>query len=179
MGSGGFRKRLQALKLEIGFDDIKGIIVAADNEGLPSDSFKLVRDAIKKAGGYNVPTTPYAVAPKSASAPPIVAMMIPDKDEKGAIESLCLEAMYSAHPLVAECVKTLANCVGANNWNLHTRSLKMKLRVMLSSVCENDPNTGLTHAWSKKGIELIPLGDPIFDRIAQYLAEFPAKVSAL
>jgi hypothetical protein len=84
----GFAPRLRALKTEPGFDELRGILVAADNDDNPTSSFRNVCDQLR-AAGYPVPERPLQ-AIRAPEYPALAVMMLPWADQGGKLESLCL-----------------------------------------------------------------------------------------
>jgi hypothetical protein len=115
------------------------------------------------------------VATGKMGYPPVVVMMLPWEGEIGQLETICLISMRDKFPNLAACEDQFSACTGTDKWK-RNKLEKMKMRAMLTTACEEDPNTSLTHAWSRKN-ELIPLDHACFNRIADFLAQFPAMVS--
>jgi uncharacterized protein DUF3226 len=175
-GIDAFKARLQALKLERGFEAIRGLVIFADNDGDPGSSFGNVRSQVEAAGDFGIPNRPLAVAKSRNQFPSVVIYMMPSEDQKGRLETLCLVSMREAHAAASECIDQLAVCTGADKWEPHKKE-KMLLRAMIATICTEDPNTSLTYAWSRK-VDLIPLSHPCFDPIAKFLSDFPSMIAA-
>jgi len=173
-GVDGFAGRLRALRAERDFSKIEGLLVVADNDSRPEASFTRVQQQLTEAGGYPVPTQPLEVA-RGESGPWVVVMMLPWIGQPGNLETLCVKAMRGAWPEAAVCLEEFCRCTSTSRWDLSKQS-KMRLRAMISAVCESDPNTSLVYAWNRPQ-NLIPLNDAVFDEIAAYLSDFKKLVS--
>ncbi len=96
--------------------------------------------------------------------------MIPSKDEKGALETLCLQAAAKANPGAMKCVEEFFNCAKISDWT-KTKQDKMKLRSLIAASYRKNPDLSLASLW-KKNPDLIPLTDTAFDPIAKILLNF-------
>jgi len=173
-GVDGFARRLRALRAERDFDKIAGILVVSDNDDQPDGSFTKVQRQLTDSGGYPIPARPLEVA-RSLSGPPVAVMMLPRTGQPGSLETLCVEAMQGAWPEVARCVDEFCRCTSTGQWAPSKQS-KMRLRAMVSAICESDPNTGLPYAWSRRE-NLIPLNEPVFDEIGRFLNDFKRLIA--
>ena len=174
-GVSGYEGRLRALKVQPTFEVVKGLLVVGDNDGDPSSAFGGVKAQIEAAGDFNLPKTPLTVAKGKPQSPIVVVMMLPWTDEIGQLETLCLIAMRDTYPELAKCVDQFCQCSGTAEWR-RNKLEKMTTRAMLTANCEQDPNTSLSYAWSRS-TDLIPLTHTCFDRIANFLDDFPALAS--
>jgi hypothetical protein len=116
-------------------------------------------------------------SPGSRGVPPVAVVMMPfpdvNGDTQGCLESLLIPAIVNAHPDEAACVNTMFTCVGANNWKTKSSRDKLLVRSILSASSESNPMCGHPE-WYRASSRLIPLGDPIFDGVAQILTHAPA-----
>ncbi len=173
-GKNGFEERLRGLKLEPGIAERTAILILADNDTDPERAFVDVQNQIGNAGGYAVPVKPREIAASADELPAVAVLMVPWDDEPGCLETICFQASTSEWPTEAKCVDQLVNCVKAESWPIDNLS-KLRMRALMSSICKNNPNTGLQYAWSsQKGrpTNLIPLHHKCFNRIADYLNTF-------
>jgi hypothetical protein len=151
----------------------KAVIVVADNDSNPAESFDLVQKQIRDAEKWGVPTKPREGV-KLDELPPVSVLMLPWDDVPGSIDTICFAAAARKRPEVAACVEAFVRCVKAEGWDVHNAS-KLRLRCLLSAACKDNPNTGLPRAWStEKGRpgDLVPLDDECFNEIATFLAGF-------
>jgi hypothetical protein len=81
-------------------------------------------------------------------------------------------AAYRAAPKIAACVDALAGCTGADKWTA-AKLAKMKLHALIASSHEAKPHLSPAYVWSDK-TNLVPLNDPIFDQISDFLQTSPA-----
>jgi hypothetical protein len=169
-GVGGFAKLLEGLSVQRGFDSLTGILVVADNDDDPEESFKKVFRIIKNASGFQAPSRPLQVV-RADGVPPLAVLMLPWVNEPGALESLCLVATSYKFPQVRKCLERYVRCTGAKNWK-PGKLLKMKMRCMLSATCETDPNTSLVWAWAEDRGDPIPLDNRCFEQLVGFLKDF-------
>jgi hypothetical protein len=176
-GRSGYQARLESLRLESQFEEVRGIIVVSDNDDSPSKSFSEVIGHIKRATGYGIPKRPLQIVkPQKRDHPLLSVMMVPWTRMKGNLESLCLLSMYDCHPEIKKCLDAFCRCLRINSWTKGKLS-KMKLRTMVAAACKSDPNTSLQYSWSRTE-ELIPLEHTCFDKIANFLVKFSRSVKA-
>ena len=168
-GVNGFREMLEALSLFHGFRTLKGILVLSDNDDNPANAFRSVSEQISSAEGYKAPSQPLEVV-RTGSVLPLVVVMLPWKDLPGNLEQLCLISSCESYPAIRACLDEYVTCTDVNKWG-PTKQSKMKMRCMLSSTCNSDPNTSLVYAWSRVE-NLIPLNHGCFDQIADFLRRF-------
>ena len=161
-----FGETLRGLRVNRKIEERKSIIIVADNDGNPAESFIHIQQEITSAGCI-IPERPRQ-ATQQDNMPPLYVVMIPWDDDAGCLETLCLSAAEKCNPSALKCVDGLIECVGGNTWDVAKRG-KLRMRCYLSSACKSDPNTSLQYAWSRPEA-LIPIDDSCFNRIAEYLA---------
>jgi hypothetical protein len=151
---------------------LETIIVAFDNDDTPDDSFKNVRKQLKGAG-LPLPNNPFELAEKVGGLS-VVVVMIPFADDyssrKGSLETLLMPSATEKMVDVVQCVDELCRCIDMNSWN-STAQDKLRLRCMISSSFEEDPNISLARAL-KPEHDLIPLGHQCFNKIVEFLQGF-------
>lgn len=158
-----------------GFYQLEHIVIASDNDEDPNVSFDHVRAQIANSKPkatppvvYGVPNQPLKREPGSPST--VSVIMLPWTGKKGNLELLCLKAASNAAQPIAVCVDQFALCTGVDAWS-GTKQAKMKLNSILASQNKNNPMIGLGNVW-RDNKALIPLTDPCFDRIADFLQGF-------
>src|SRR5262249_16806426 len=152
-GRSGFESRLRGLRLQPGFDSVRGVVVVSDNDQNPNASFQEARSLIHNAS-FSSPNNPYAFAPGS---PPVAVILIPAQNVNGQLETLCLTAISSAWPTQFHCAQTFATCIGIGAWANPNKRERATLRALISHICQRDPNSSLTHLWHDGREEVIPL----------------------
>ena len=165
-GKNNFGDILDGVRVNENFQKISKIILVSDNDDDPSSSFQEVCQQIQEAGEYPTPPCPLKAAEVDGGCS-LVVMMLPWKEEKGCLETLCLRAACDAWPDIKNCLDDYSSCVGVGAWSVSKKS-KMRLRCLFASACRSDPNTGLTYAW-ERGEDLIPLDHSCFQPIVSYL----------
>lgn len=173
-GNSRYQEILLALTVAPGFSGLAGILVVADNDLNPANAFQRVRRQIQDAGGYAVPDA-VRTPVRSEQFPPIAVLMVPWDETVGCLETILLEAVSAATPDLAACVETYAACSHVDVWNEIERA-KMKLQSLTSAICRSDPATPVSFAWSRPE-QIIPLSQPCFNRIDDFLRAFPAVVA--
>jgi hypothetical protein len=164
-GRTGFTARLKALHLVRGFKNVTDLIVISDNDRIPAASFKEVCRLILEAGGYSVPKSPRNIA---GNNPRVMVFMLPGEDLPGQLETLCLNSCLDRWPDKVACLDAFISCnPHISTWDMGKQE-KMKMRTLIASICSTDPNTSLTHAWSRSE-EIIPLEHQCFDGLANFL----------
>lgn len=162
---------LDALPALTGFESIKRILIVADNDTSPSDSFKKVCDLIGSAGPlgngaqYGVPQRPQTYA---GTGPEIIVLMLPWTDEPGALETLCYQASMNACPKETGCVEEFAKCSNIESWESPTKIAKMKLHSLIAVFHKRNPGLTPRRVWDDIP-KAVPLEDTVFDNIANFL----------
>ena len=171
-GRGGYEKRLRSLRLQPGFEEVTGIIVASDNDANPSASFKDVRKHIHEAE-FPAPNHPL-IATKGK--PGVAVIMLPKTNAPGQLETLCLESVQTAWPKEFKCAEAYGECTGITSWP-QGKQERARLRALISHICKKDPNSSLTHLWSDGRELVVPLTHHCFTPLADFLMNFDALVA--
>jgi hypothetical protein len=170
-GKDKFKKILKGLVIP----NRKAIIIVADNDGDPVESFKNIQTQIGEAG-FTIPLKQRETV-ETANLPPLSVLMIPWDNDAGCLETLCLSAINPKYKHQLEvCAEGLAKCAGAEKWPVAKRA-KLRMRGFLSAVCQSDPNTGLRYAWStdERPGDIFPLkGVAAYNQIAEFFKNFAA-----
>lgn len=171
-GRTGFTSRLRGLRLQPGFDDVTGIIVVTDSDDDPNGSFQQVRTLIHEAG-YRAPNQPSVYV---AGPPAVCVRLVPNANQVGQLETLCLSAIQGTWPNQYQCSEDYAQCTGVQNWQRNKKE-KAKLRALIAHICRTDPNTSLSHLWHDGREEVVPLGHAAFNDLVAFLGGFDAAVA--
>jgi hypothetical protein len=166
---------LRKLSILPRFDKVSTLLIFGDNDEEAGKTFQTIKDGLNEAGLAS-PAHPLQVTRKQKS-PPVAVVMMPfpevNGDTQGCLETLLIPAIVRAHPAQAGCVDTMFTCVGANNWRTKSSRDKLLVRSILSASCESNPMCGHPE-WYRASSNLIPLEDPIFNGVAELLANAPA-----
>jgi hypothetical protein len=180
-GVSGFGDFLTAMSVPLSVKAVSGILIVADNDVNPGESFTGVQQQIHSSAGsmqggsaYGIPAAPLQVA-QSVGLPPVVIMMLPWLDTPGNLETICLDAVYSSNPDLRECLDDYCTCSGTSGWDVSKLS-KMRLECVIAALCRSKPATALRYAWSRSET-IIPLAENCFNPIANFLHGFDALVS--
>jgi hypothetical protein len=177
-GNSSFGSFLRAVKGLVGDKHkLKSIILLADNDETPAESFQNVRRQIPD--GWPRPNNPLEKAHR-ADAPHIVIIMLPfpriGAGSHGCLESMLLQAAEPTLAVQTACLDAYCVCIGTGDWNVTARD-KMRLRCLTSASFREDPNAGLQYSL-KPERGLIPLTHPSFDELADLLTNFDAWMSS-
>ena len=164
-----------------GFQNLRAILIVADNDSDPAVAFARVTTMINATAEILGPTNRRYIAPlvpltKAGTNPVIVVMMIPLTDVPGSLDTMCLTAAMNGAPTIAPCVEAFAKCAGADTWPI-TKLGKMKLRSLISAGYRDNPYLQPAWVW-RDGTSLVPLPDHVFDNIASFLSNFPTFISS-
>jgi hypothetical protein len=173
-GNSGFADYFIGLSARSGSERLKGVIVSSDNDTAPDESFKLVRNQLKKAK-VPAPDNPLKVLKWGSVEFAVAVMMIPFSDgtsHRGCLETLLLQAARETSPDIYTCAEEYVKCTGADRWQNQGAIDKLRLRCILSAAWSEDPYLGLQYALlPEKG--LLPLQHHRFDEIATFIRAFP------
>jgi hypothetical protein len=172
-GVNGFAEKLQAVKVGSKYRGLSSILIVADNDDDPDESFRKVQEQVRLAGDFGVPEHPLQQA-RSADGVVVAIMMVPWTGLPGSLESLCLPSMYGKWPAGQACLEAFCACTGTTAWST-TKQAKMRVQVLLSAHCERDPNTTLRYAWSEGRGDPIPLDHKCFDQVVEFLTAFATR----
>lgn len=175
-GNKSFKPFLMAVKGLVG-KKLRSIILVADNDETPDDSFENVRGQIPDDWAH--PNKPLEKAHRP-NTPHIVIIMLPFP-KIGASSHGCLESMLlqAAEPTLADqtaCLDTYCDCIETGLWSMTARD-KMRLRCLMSASFPEDPNAGLPYSL-KPERGLIPLTHAYFDELADLLTNFDAWMAS-
>jgi len=149
-------------------DNVKAVLVVADNDDDPALGFQKVIEELKMVDGWPVPEVERK-AFKKDGAPTVVVLMLPI-DEPGNLETVCLEAAYAKFGLEEEVAEFSAK-TPANDWPISKRS-KMEMQVLLASNNRKQPDAGFAASWSQKEKYQIPADHACFNPIVDFIAKF-------
>jgi Protein of unknown function (DUF3226) len=177
-GVGKLPAYLSGLSSRTGFGRLKALLVVRDNDDTPAESFREVAKQLKKAK-LPVPQEPLRVKRNKPEEVGVTVMMIPftaaSGPTRGCLESLLLPAIEEHRPDVKACVDTYFGCLAANFTK--NQQDKFRVRCSIAAMWPVDPNFGLQYALDPAK-NMIPLANPVFDEVADFLREFPVLCSA-
>jgi len=153
VSSGGntkFARRIRAFRLERPkvYQALTDIVLVADNDQNPSESFARVQRQVKDVFGA-APDRPLQPA---GTKPRITVLMIPWAHERGHLEKLCVGPARATDQTAGDRVQTLMDLVGADGWvdvddvPDDSRFGKAWLRTYLAIRCRQDPFVTLLDA---------------------------------
>lgn len=136
-GVDGFGLSIESFPPIAGFDDLIGIAIITDNDN--SDSITKLETKLKNHG--YVPTVPRARG--TIANKPIILVPLPDNENCGDLEKMCLPALYAKWPGSETCMGKYLQCTGALSWRKTQQLSKAKVRCIISAYHESDPYKGL------------------------------------
>src|ERR1700733_12261158 len=114
---------------------------------------------------------------KEANKPAVFVVMLPftppETRNNGFFESLLFQTASANLQQYMPCVDQFCACVHSDAWIQRSHIDKLRLRILLSAACEDDPNLGLPYALNPAK-NLIPLNHPSLDGLVAILRDTPA-----
>ncbi len=172
-GNASFHKILKAVKGDRhNFQKIRGILLVADSGHNVQEMFDLIKDQLKAAGGYPIPSRSSEIAPRTVDCPAVAVTFLPDDVTAGSLETLCNREIVAKQPWIEKCVTDFLNCgqISASTWSPEKQD-KARYHCMVASLNEADPSRALSFAF-KTSNPIIDLRNPCFDEIATRLRKF-------
>lgn len=173
-GTGGWTKYgrfLRDQKVNEGFrQNVKAIIITADNDDDPPGRFQEISRQIRQAG-YNAPNQPLELS-RAQGQPDLVVMMLPTDGASGCLEHSLLRAAYSKWNIE----NAIDNYIGqtpANRW-LPNKQAKARMQCLIATTCMQNPNTPLSFLWDRAEDYHIPVDHGSFNDLANFLNGFGA-----
>ena len=112
-GTGKLEEYLKGLSSRTNFDHLKAILLVADNDDTPAESFNRIRVYLKRAG-LPTPHAQLKVARNRPEELAVVVMMVPYTNAggptRGCLETLLQPAIDYHRPQVKTCVDTYFKC---------------------------------------------------------------------
>jgi hypothetical protein len=163
-GRSGFGPAIKGLPGFTKYDKLRGVAIVTDN-----DNEKAVAEVITdlKNYGYSPTKSPYVGEIKDSK--PLIIILIPNQEQHGTLETLCLPLLYCTWSNAKECVEDYLEHTGAVRWTNKKEIPKAKVQCIISGNYDEDPYKGLGRLF-QKGI-LCAL-DPHFDKLADTFRRF-------
>jgi hypothetical protein len=155
-------------------ENVKAVLVVADNDSNMEESFAAVQAELRKAEGFGVPDAERTVGKSTYPLPQVVVLMIPP-GTTGNLESLCLTAAYSKFGLEQHLDAFVAN-TPAHEWSIGKQS-KMRMQALLAATNKRRPDAGFAGHWNSAEQYRVPVDHACFDELANFLTSFPALVA--
>jgi hypothetical protein len=168
-GNTGFRAAIAAADIKRGFSDVTHVVILADNDDSPAQSFSdicgQIRDA-ERTRNWAVPMQPGII---EAGNPSVAIWMFPSPGALGCLETLLWEAIKNQKGNAAnvKCVEDALKCSGANQWS-KSKQDKARVRIYLSLVCKKNPSVSFNNLW-RDFPSLIPMNQAAFTPFANFL----------
>jgi hypothetical protein len=176
-GSGAFAGMLQAIRGDrVGFARVKGVLIVADSTDKPATLFKSVRDQIRAAGGYGVPSKPLEMA-MATNHPGVAIMLLPDEKTPGALETLLVREITAKAPWVTACVERFLRCdkIDAHAWPAEKRD-KARFHSLVAVLNRDDPSRAASQAF-RDPAPLVAVEAPCFVGVEKRLITFCRAVA--
>jgi hypothetical protein len=177
-GNTAFGDMLVAIRGDrVSFRRIKGILIIADSTEKPAVLFSSVRQQIRAAGGFGVPSRALEVATASGH-PAVAVMLLPDENTPGALETLLAQEILHRMFWVAGCVDEFLRCdkIDAYAWPAEKRD-KARFHSMVAVLHRDDPSRAASRAFREPS-PLVAVEAPCFDGVAKRVRDFCAAVGA-
>jgi hypothetical protein len=171
-GNTKFGAALRALRIIPSFGVVRRILIVADTDDSPANSFASVREQLEGVfGAGSTPASPLLTQEIENTQILVSILMVPSANMPGNIETLCLEAARSANLGIAAFTDAYRDNTPVANWPSQLRRDEMWLRSNLAARCAADPFVFLSKAF-REHPELIPLGHSSFNHIVNHLSGF-------
>jgi hypothetical protein len=167
---------LDAARGATGWDNIYGVLLISDNDDNPAASFDEVRASLTAGQWKAIPAAERTVATGVDLYVDTVILMLPP-GQAGSLETLCLTAAYSKWQNIKIPLDTFVQAVGVNVWSAN-REAKMRLASLIAATCNARPDTGFVGHWWEDARYHVPLNEPVFDDLADFLRGFSALIAA-
>lgn len=169
-GNTKFDKKLLSLRPARGFEKVSHLLIVADSDDDPEDSFSKIRTQIDSAGFGPAPAGQFQ---RAGSRPSVTIAMVPPGGGVGDLEAMCAVAAKSAHASMASKVDHAMALLESPTW-AESRRRKAWLRVFLAAAHEKDPFVPLGTAVEDQGLgALVPIGHACFERLRDAVANLP------
>lgn len=169
-GRSGFGPALEGFDVHTGFEKLRGIAIVTDNDTpstCPDLERELSRYGYVQSGSDCLGTL---------NSIPVRLILLPNRNEFGDLETLCLPALYDKWASSEKCVTEYLRCTAAALWRRQNKIPKAKVRSIISGYYEADPNKGLGYLFKE---EPDLLDDKCFDELADILRHFDEIVRAV
>jgi len=153
-----------------GFSDLKGLVIMTDNDD--SQALPETVKILENIDGYT--SDPSDSKMGIFAGKPVKILLVPDDNNFGDLETLCLPVLYDKWQSSKECVETYLECTGAIRWRKKLN--KARVRSIIAGNHEDDPNKGLGYLFSEHR-QVISTSHQCFDKLVEILKEFAASVS--
>jgi hypothetical protein len=165
--SGGvdkFGQHLRNVALQEDFiANVKTIIVVSDNDD--NRAFGRVCHQIQHAG-YSVPQKAGEFV-STRNRPRLGILMIPS-DPPGCLETLCRQAAERKWPALVQPLNAYMLASPSSQWSA-TKQSKTAVECIMAATCRQQPEVTLGNLWQKDIQYHIPLEDPAFKDIVDFL----------
>ena len=154
-----------------GFEILKGLIIATDNDNDMTTEFNKVQNALQDVSAFQscVPSKPYEI--KRSDSLKLSIMVMPEGGELGSLETLLLSvAEKNAPPEIKACIDKYHQCSGYLEFS-PSQKAKACLRSYVACRLKKKPEISLVDLWEKDP-NIVPVSDSTFDNIANHLKLF-------
>lgn len=173
-GRSKFGPWLDAAIAVTGWEHIKGVLLLSDKDEGAEAALDEIQRSLARGDGLPNPIAERTVA-KASGFPPLTVLLVPHSNERGSLETLCLNAAYSKWPHVEEPLDTFANEMGVDEW-LANKAAKMRLQTVIAATCVSRPDAGFKGHWDQAEQYHLPVDNAAFDDLADFLSGFRALV---
>jgi hypothetical protein len=165
-GGNGKGAICKVLSLLAGRPTVKGVLVVADADINPANSFQEICKGITP---FPVPKTPFTVQKSKERRSGV--FLIPGPGKNGALEHLLLEIVKTERPELVTCVENYRTCtVGSKVWGDNDEA-KMKMQCIVAATCEKNPYCSLSWIWKYDTVP-VKIDSPVLKELSDFLVEF-------
>jgi hypothetical protein len=165
-GGNGKEAICKVINLLAGRPTVRGILVVADADGRPADSFTTI---CRGLAPFPVPKKPFVVEKSKDRRSGV--FLIPGDGKTGALEHLLLEIVRAENPDLVTCVESYRTCTaGAKAWS-DNDDAKMKMQCIVAATCEKNPYCSLAWIWGYATVP-VKIDSPILKELSEFLTAF-------
>ena len=178
-GKDNFDKKLLSIKGNRHFENIRAILIMADSNDSPEETFKNICkqiEGIKK--NYPIPSKLLEVK-KVDNMPAICVMLLPNEKEAGSLETLCVEELKTKDNNIENCVNKFFACgeFKINEWNKEKQA-KAKYASMVAVLNKDDPSKAVSYAFTSDKIKsaMLDVSHACYSDVAKRISNFCKEV---
>jgi hypothetical protein len=176
-GITGLKDHLVGLAGLRDFSKVTKICLLVDSDDSPTDTFKSVKEHIRKANkelkvkaAYPMPKAAFKTAKRGSLS--LTVILQPGRKKTGCLETLLWDVFSRMYSAEAKCVDAFIRCAGidqgTNKWG-KSKIDKAKIRAGIAVRHKKNPAKALSRLWEESS-HLIPVMEPEFKKVISDLA---------
>ena len=163
-GKDNLKNRLDLLLKTPGYNMVKTLVIVRDANDNPKSSFQSVQNILKQKQ-LATPSKPYEIAKGN---PNTGIVILPDENESGDLEALCLKALKDNNQYIYTCAENYTECLKNNGINI--KKLTKTLFYAFLSATEEPEITFYTFV---KDPKLLNLNHQAFEKLLNFTKSLP------